>query len=161
MKWLLLCLAVILVCGGCRYNPYARLYTTEKPRSQDVVGRYRLTRQTVTGEGLSALNGRTSVVELLPDGRFHAANLPPRRLPIADRSVFSKLLSGSGNWRIGICGRVDSGLGRERSAWGIYLESPGAEIEVANLTGAKPPYSLILTIGDPDTGQVMMFERQN
>jgi hypothetical protein len=160
MRRLLPCLAAFLICEGCGH-PYADRFTTQKPRSQDVVGLYKLNRQTVTAGGLSPLNGRVSVVELHADGKFVAVNVPSGRAPTPDRDFFSKLWSGSGNWRIDVCGAVDGGFGREQRVWGVYLESPGAEIEPAKLTGARPPYGMIFTIGDSDAGQVIMFERQN
>lgn len=110
---------------------------------------------------MSALGGRTSTVELLADGRFTANNVPPQSSETPDARLFKKLLSGSGNWRIDSVGGIDNGLGREQTHWGVYLESPMVHIEAAGLTGTKPPYGLIFTLGDPDSGQAMFFERRN
>lgn len=160
---LLLCSAALFICGGCQYDPHAHLYTTQEPRPQDLVGRYKLKQQTVTTDGLSAFGGRLSMVELVADGSFVATNVPSRTLahaPQKDGNIFATLLNGSGRWRIGAVGGVDNGLG-ERTHWGVYLDSPVADIEPAGLTGARPPYGLIFNLGDPDLGQAMVFERQN
>jgi hypothetical protein len=161
MKLVLLCFAAFLACVSCRYDPYADLYTTQKPLSQDIVGRYKLVRQTVTRDGLPALGERRPTVELLADGKFIAINLPPPAAPVRDASFFGRLLSASGNWRIDSVGGVDNGIGRELTHWGVYLEASNADIEPAGLMGANPPYGLIFTVGDPDAGQAMVFERQN
>ena len=113
MKLVLLCFAAFLACVSCRYDPYADLYTTQKPLSQDIVGRYKLVRQTVTRDGLPALGERRPTVELLADGKFIAINLPPPAAPVRDASFFGRLLSASGNWRIDSVGGVDNGIGRE------------------------------------------------
>jgi hypothetical protein len=161
---LMMCLAALIICDSCQYDRYAHLYTTQKPRPEDLVGRYKLKQQTVTSDGLSALAGRLSVVELVADGSFLAFNVPPKAsltlAPEVDGSIFAKLLNGSGRWRIGAVGGVDNGLG-ERTHWGVYFDSTTSDIEPVGLTGARPPYGLIFTLGDPDLGEAMIFERQN
>jgi hypothetical protein len=160
----LMCFAALIICGSCQYDPYAHLYTTQKPRPQDLVGRYKLKQQTVTTDGLSALAGRLSVVELAADGSFLASNVPPRAslsvAPEAGGSIIGRLLNGSGRWRVGAVGGVDNGLG-ERTHWGVYFDSTASDIAPVGLTGARPPYGLIFTLGDPDLGTAMIFERQN
>jgi len=102
------------------------------------------------------------VVELASDGSFVAANVPPSS-PLADVDghIFSKLLGGSGRWRIDAVGGIDNGLAHEKTHWGVYLDSPTANIRPAGLTGTKFPYGLVFNLGDPDSGKAMILERQN
>ena len=117
----------------------------------------------MTDGGLSALHGKVAQVELIHDGTFIAHNIPARSVaeaPEAGGSMSENLLNASGRWRIAAVGGVDNGLG-ERTHWGVYLDSTTADIEPAGLIGARPPYGLILTFGDPDLGHAMVFARQN
>ena len=158
---LLPCLAVFLASVGCQYDPYADRFVTHKPRPEDVVGRYRLKEQTINREGLQALRGKRSSIELFADSRFIASNIPPGSFgPIPDENFFSSLASGSGTWRIDVVANVASGFAGTKTVWGVRLNSPGFEFDSAELTGARPPYGLIFTVGDPDSGQVMIFERE-
>jgi hypothetical protein len=163
MRPLLLFCSAALIFGGCRYDPNAHLYTTQEPLAKDLVGTYILKQQTATSGGLSALGGRLAVIRLAADGSFVAANVPSGALKVAsekDASVPTELLSRSGRWRIAPVGGVDNGFG-EKLHWGVYLDSPTADVAPAGLTGVRPPYGLIFTLGDPDLGQSMILERQN
>jgi hypothetical protein len=156
-------MVALLACGSCQYDPHAHLYTTRKPSPQDLVGRYKLKWQTVTGDGLLAFGGKLPVVELFADGSFTATNLPPGgpQISVLDRDFWRTLLNGSGHWRVDAVGGIDNGFGREEIHWGVYLESVAAPLHPAGLTGTKLPYGLIFTLGDPDLGEAMFFERQN
>ncbi len=149
----------LLLLPGCQYDPYAYLFTTEKPKPADVVGRYTLTEQTVTTGGLTALHGKPCFVELLADGTFTAANVPPMKLDSPGEKFFDELLSGSGTWSIDSVGSIDDGRGSLKAHWGIRLNSPKAEMQSAGFTEKKPPYGLIFTLGDPDSGTVMILKR--
>lgn len=153
-------LSLLLLIQGCQYDPYAHLFTTEKPEPADVVGRYVLTDQTVVAGGLSTMNEKSCVVELQADGTFTAANVPPWELGSPPASLLSKLLSGSGTWRIDSVGSVDDGWGPLKTHWGVYLDSRDAKMMPVGLTGQAPPYGLIFTLGDPDSGTVMILAKE-
>ncbi len=156
-----LCLAALALLAGCQYDPYARTFTTEKPETSAVVGRYVLTKQTVVNGGLPAMQGRPCVVELAADGTFKATNVPPRWQGGTALSSLDLLVSGSGTWRLAELGSVAGGFRKAKPYWGVVLESRGAYVlESAKLTGAKPPYGLIFTIGDGDAGTAMILEKE-
>lgn len=46
-----------------------------------------------------------------------------------------------------------------RICTGVSLKSDDADLDSSGLTGRKPPYGLIYTLGDPDSGKAMIFER--
>jgi hypothetical protein len=154
-----LLLLLLALAQGCQYDPYAHLYTTEKPQPADVAGHYTLTSQTVTTGGLSVLTGRHCVVELRPDGTFTASNVPPWEIGSPGTNFFNVLLSSSGTWSVGSVGSVDDGRRPLKTHWGVDLNSETAKIRPAGLTGKKPPYGLIFTLGDPDSGTVMILEK--
>lgn len=150
-------LTVALVLYGCQYDPYAHTFTTEKPELRKVVGRYVLQDQTLVSGGLSAMRGRPCEVILAADGTFTAANVPPfefRDPPIAS---LDSLVSGSGPWQIESVGSVDDGMGKLKTHWGVRLGSMERPLTFAGFTGQDSPYGLIFTIGDPDSGTVMIL----
>jgi hypothetical protein len=156
---LFLCMAaapMVCLAAGCQYDPHAHCYTTTRPQAADVVGRYKLTSQTVTTGGLSVLHGKPCDIELRADGTFTAVNLPTDTHGSPGTDCFSTLVTGSGNWRIDV---VSHGASYETEHWGIEFESPAVKIHSTNLAGQKPPYELIFTLGDPDSGDAMIFEK--
>ena len=156
-----LCLMLFLVLNGCQYDPHAHLYTTDKPETTNVVGSYVLTSQTLTPGGLTALRGRTCSLELRADGTFIATNVPPWQEGFPPTNFFDTLISGSGTWRIDSVGSVDDGRKPLKIHWGVYLDSPAAKFAAVGLTSPKPPYGLIYTLGDPDSGEALILERKN
>ncbi len=152
-------LTILLLAQGCQYDPYAHLYTTEKPQTADVAGLYMLASQTVTQGGLAAFQGKPCLIYLQADGTFTATNVPPWELGSTGTNFFSSLLTASGTWRIDSVGSIDNGNGSLKTHWGVYLDSPSAKIKPVGLTGQKPPYGLIFTLGDPDGGEAMILER--
>lgn len=152
-------LLALLLALGCQYDPHARLYTLEEPQKTNVVGHYTLTSQTVTGGGLAALSGKVCAVELRADGTFAATNIPPWQSGFPKTNFFNTLISASGTWRIASVGSVDDGRKPLKTHWGVELESPTLRPHPVGLTGSKPPYGLIYTLGDPDSGEAMILER--
>ena len=153
------CFSGLVLLLGCQYDPYAHTFTTEKPQTNDVVGRYVLNGQTIVSGGLSAMQGRNCFVELAADGTFVATNVPPFVFGAPPITSLSSLVSGAGTWRLESVGGVDSGTGNIKTHWGVRLESQPIQFDAPGFTGDKPPYGLIFTIGDPDSGTVMILER--
>ncbi|HZO86063.1 MAG TPA: hypothetical protein VFC26_12665, partial [Verrucomicrobiae bacterium] len=73
---------------------------------------------------------------------------------------FDTLISGSGTWRIDSVGSVDDGRKPLKTHWGVYLDSSATKFDAVGLTGPKPPYGLICTLGDPDSGEALILERK-
>jgi len=151
-------LPVALVFHACQYDPYAHTFTTEKPKAGSVVGRYELQDQTIVSGGPSVMQGRSCVVVLAADGPFTAPNVPPFEFGAPPISSLDSLVSGSGTWRLESVGSIDSGFGEPKTHWGVRLGSLDHPLAFAGFTGDKAPYGLIFTIGDPDTGTVMILK---
>jgi hypothetical protein len=150
-------LAILLVSSGCQFDPHAHLYTTARPRPSDVKGTYTLTEQTVTPDGLSALGNKPCFIELREDGTFLARNVPPTTTDGETPDFFSRLVSAEGRWHIDSVGSISMGSGPSKTRWGIRLDSQSSDIRPVGLTGDKPPYGLIFTIGDPDSGDAFLL----
>ncbi len=150
-----------LVWAGCQYDPHAHLYTTTEPKTEEVVGTYVLKDFHLPREVGSARPEVT--VELRADGTFTATNVPPWQLDTPGTNFFALLLSGTGKWEKDTLGAVSSGR-KSKSIWGVYLRMPDdgthPRMHPANFTGDKPPYGLIFTLGDPDSGHAVILKRK-
>ena len=145
-----------LFVASCQYDPYANLLTTTEPRVEDIIGTYVLDRYELPNDlSLRKTNIR---VELRADGTFTAINVPPWKLGELDDNFVSKFRSGEGKWEKSVMGILDPG---SRQIWGIYLRTEDSQFHPADFTGDKPPYGLIFTLGDPDSGNAIILKKKN
>jgi hypothetical protein len=86
-------------------------------------------------------------------------NVPPAGGDPPDEKFFGKLVTGTGTWKFGTVGSIANGGQPPKQHWGIQFNSEACEIMQAGLTGSAPPFGLIFTLGDPDSGHVMFFAR--
>ena len=158
---IVLLFAFMVLIQGCQYDPHAQLYTTDKPKESDVVSLYTLTSQSVTRDGLAVMQGHPCFIELRADGTFIATNVPPLMLGHSpDANFFSTLISGSGTWHFADVGGVGDGSGTVKTHWGVDMDSAAAHFMPVGLSGAKSPYGLIYTLGDPDEGMALILEKK-
>lgn len=150
-KFILALLILLSVACFCQFDPYAYLLTTKEPEAADVTGLYILKEQTLTDEGLDFLQGKQITIDLAPDGTATLSNFPLWLEGGISSYKLDRFLSGSGRWEVGTVGVLSEG----DDVWGIRF----SEINSASLTGDQPPYGLIFTYGDPDSGDVMIFEK--
>ncbi len=154
-------LVLPLLACACQYDPYAYLFTTEKPKAEDLVGTFLLKEQTLAAGGLSVLEGKQARIELHADGTFTASDFPHWRTA-KGAYEFDEFQAITGKWEIGRVGGVSNGVDQVKDAWGIYIRDTipdQGSTFYTNFTGNKPPYGLIFTYGDPDSGAVMIFEK--
>lgn len=144
-----------LLLVGCQRDPHANLYTTAEPRTEDMVGAYVLDALHLPSV---ARGGQPEiVVELRADGTFSAKNVPPWRVDPLDARFLASLVSGDGQWQKSPVGtRGPDGA----EIWGVYLHTPDNRLHPAKLTGSRPPYGLIFTLGDPDGGHAVILSRR-
>lgn len=146
---------VSLVLVGCQYDPHGNLYTTTEPKNEDLVGTYVLDRYDLPYDIAVARN--VVEVELRADGTFTATNIPPWKMDEPDKSFFPSLVSGTGKWEKDTLGTLYPGSKR---IWGVYLRTPDNRFHPADFTGDRPPYGLIFTLGDPDSGYAVILKRK-
>ena len=77
-----------------------------------------------------------------------------------DTNFFSRLASGSGTWHLDRVGSVANGAGAAKTHWGISMDPAVVRFQPVGLSGAKSPYGLIYTLGDPDEGMALILERK-
>lgn len=141
-----------LALAGCRqYDPHAHLYTTSEPKTEDVIGTYVLDEFHLPPE---AGNSRPEVVvDLHADGTYAAANVPPwEEFGTPGKNFFKSLLTATGKWQ----------KRKPGSIWGVDFSTRALEprVESAYFTGDKPPYGLIFTLGDPNSGHAVILKKK-
>lgn len=143
-----------LLLAGCQYDPHANLLTTIEPSAEDIIGTYVLDRYDLP-ESISFRDVDIEV-ELHNDGTFTAINVPSWKVGEPDKDFTSTLQSGQGKWEKSILGTLDPG---SKHIWGIYLRNEDNQFLPADFTGDQPPYGLIFTIGDPDSGNAIILKK--
>ena len=154
MRTLLLTLASLALVG-CQYDPHANFYTTNEPKAEEVVGTYVLDAFHLPPEVGSSRPA--VVVELHADGTFAATNVQPWELGTPGTNFFTSLLTATGKWERDALATLDAG---QKHIWGVQLRTPDSKIHPAYFTGNKPPYGLIFTLGDPDSGHAVILRKK-
>jgi hypothetical protein len=156
---------IIVFCtcllAGCRRNPWADQFLTRQPRETDLVGSYGIDSQTLA-RNISVLN--TSVLinpdsEIVLSADHHAqfSHMPEiRAIPPP-----SCLVDGSGSWSLG---RNDAYFVVDVQIHPNDVRATGGcdgpiYHEQLMIYGKNPPYKLHFTIGDPDAGDALQFEK--
>lgn len=158
MKRTILTFLSLSVLIGC-YNRDTDYYPTDKPDPANIIGTYRLSEESakaVKDAGYSQIDGK---IEILPDGKFSMSKIPDWW------NKFGKSLggydSGQGKWE----------LKKQQSWWCLFVDFESRRdfhskpdesgfVTTMTISGKRPPYYLLLYVGDPDNGNVMVYERQ-
>ena len=152
MMTLLICLIIQTGCmnNGIEWSELS--FTRAKPKTEDLVGTWTPTNETVRD---MSRRGKYTIshheLTLSSDGTFSMRNMPDWWSDGFGKS-HQRFESGSGTWEI------QRDLGPLTTIYVVKLQFP--EIwKTVNLSGQKPPYQLHITLGDPDSGEYMLFER--
>jgi len=145
MKRTYMLVMLSVMVWGCA-NLDTQYFSREKPDEADLVGVYRATPETlawVREDGGYQVDEIT--ITLGADGKAVIDNLPDwHRTGFGDPTAEHVLDHIEESWEI-----------RKSQSW-WYLHIPGTWI---NIVGQEPPYDLWIYVGDPDSGDVMIFER--
>lgn len=151
-------LLILGVISGCQFDPHAGGFTTEQPKKEDVIGVYRFKEQTISQATIDKL-GKEATIVLKPDGTYQANDIP--NVFGGANAETHKYISATGKWKIETIGSVGNGWGHAKSHWGITLTSIDESLTSIGFMGDKTPYKLIVTFGDPDLGEVMIFQKDS
>jgi hypothetical protein len=149
---------VLLV--GCQYDPWADRFLTAQPAEKDVVGRYVIDADSKKRTIKLPMShstfpiGHSAKIVLSADYKAEFIHVPEDYNGEAACSV-----TGRGSWRLG---KNDS-FSVVRAS--IVNEGPNSQCKgdfayELMLYGKKAPYKLHITIGDPDSGDAVQFEKQ-
>lgn len=141
---------------GCQYDPYASQYTTKKPDPRSLLGTWVLDLDRLPDRFQAQRQALArSALTLRPDQSFSFESIPDA-WNSDDRKVKGLMESGTGTWK------HDNAM---QDRWDLRLElrelrgSPALEDRLLHITGANPPYGLQAGIGDPDSGEALIFVR--
>jgi len=154
MKRLTVAIVAVLLAVACMNNgiEWSELsYTRHRPADQDMVGTWVLTEKSM--KKIVKVRGYVPPpprFDLRPDGTGTVTNFPHWYWD-ADSEVHFRLVSGEGRWRID----------KEKDVYTIYvleLELQDA-VEQVNISKQKAPYQFHVTLGDPDSGNYLLFQK--
>ena len=142
--------------AGCQFDPHAHLLTPTEPRAEDIPGVYVFDRSYLPRN----VEGKPPEmeIELRADGTFKATSVPPWGVGEPGTNFYATFQSGTGKWLKSPMGTVNG----SRHIWGVYLQTAGDELELdaPAFTGDEPPYGLMFTFGDPDSGHALLLKRR-
>lgn len=150
-----LALAPFLVVG-CQYDPYSDQYARASPPRGAIVGRWGLdagSRAMIRSMGYPVSE---PTLEFRDDGTFVARDIPDC-WNFDGREVRKKTESGAGTWSLGtnqgywVLRPLLTEINGEKRGRGVLLQ----------LTGQATPYKILATVGDPDAGKAMVFEKRS
>ena len=157
-------LAVSLVLlVGCQYNPWADRFLTARPSEQEVAGTYVIDADSQKrniklpleqNSGTFPIDHSAQIV-LSGDHKAQFIHVPEDYRGKAACSV-----TGRGSWHLG---KNDSFSVVRASIVNEEPNSPckGDFAYELMLYGKRSPYKLHITIGDPDSGDAVQFEKQH
>jgi hypothetical protein len=149
---------VALASVACQYDPFAHEFTTVEPTREELVGDYELNDETLNMlRRLGVQPPPQSHLMLQDDGRFSMSDLPTCWRLFEECSSATESVSGT--WRI----EQDD----ENGWWTIRFHlleiegQPGDFGTPAHLRGDRSPRLVHFTIGDPDMGQALAFQKDS
>lgn len=149
MKTTPLFLLVVLLCG-CQSDPNASDYTTTKPAVSELVGTYLPTQETVAFLKTKGNYPADMSINLAANRMCRLHNLPHGWAAITGKRT-NTAESGSGFWSLH--------KEPEDGFWEVTL-GDAHEGTSLSLFREKPPYTLHIILGDPDSGEALDFEQQ-
>ena len=151
---------VSLVLVGCQHDPWANRFVMARVSEKEVAGAYVVDADSQKrriklplGDSVLPISASAKIV-LSNDHSAQFVNVPEDYQGTKSCSV-----TGHGSWSLG---KNDSFLVVRARIYNEETNSPckgdfGYELM---LYGKKPPYKLHTTIGDPDSGDAVQFEKQ-
>jgi putative transposon-encoded protein len=151
---------VSLMLVGCQHDPWADRFVTAQLSEQEVAGAYLVDadsqkRQIKLPMSNSVLPiGASAKIVLSKDHTAQFVNVPEDY-----QGTKSCLVTEHGSWSLG---KNDSFLVVSARIYNEETNSPckGDFVHELMLYGTKPPYKLHATIGDPDSGDAVQFEKR-
>lgn len=159
MRTLIASLALCL--AGCGHDGNWWAYTKSRPNPADLVGVYvpdQATLDLIAREGRYAQ--RPASITLGADGSLEITNIPDWWLTDFGHPM-GGFDTGHGKWELYVHQRW----------WALDLDFPSTEqfeslhhrptrfVTSFMLVGQRPPYKILIHVGDPDGGRVMLFEK--
>jgi hypothetical protein len=150
---------------GCQHDPWADRFVRRQPEEKDLVGTYRVDSDTLARRisvpmSTTALStSRDSEIVLSADHKVQFLHVTEIHPPAAQPCI----INGSGSWELGrndAYSVVNVQIQRNDERRSVDGCEPTYYGQLM-LYGKKSPYKLHITMGDPDSGDAMQFEKIN
>jgi len=161
MNRLLLPVGLILITFCCcPFAPIAQYLVTKEPKVEDIIGFYELKMENVVKANVP--DTIEPGIEMIADGTCKLADFPVLIENDADNFSyeFKELFTNNCQWNVITNGSVERN-GKLLPVWAVCFSAVDFEpaIKCANLTDDGNPYNLVFVFGDPDSNEIMVFER--
>lgn len=149
-KWGALVATVLMMTFifGCGGDPYAGKYAKTKPNQQSFVGGWLLKKNPVGGTPT-----KPPTVTFAADGAFKATEYPGKALDEFSRG--KSFVDGNGTWAI----EQHQSFWVLRIHWQVIDGVQQGYGDMLHILNDRPPYVLHHIIGDPDSGEALVFEQ--
>lgn len=140
----------LVACHGIQWSELD--FTRHRPSRADLIGKWvptPVSLRDMKERGGYAISKHE--LDLHADGTFSVINMPDWWNNFGGES-HRTLQSGSGVWSVQ---QEDDGV----AVWLIYLDFVDRHRISLNLRHQKPPYSIHIMLGDPDTGRAMLLKQ--
>jgi len=157
---------ICLFLGGCQYDPWADGFLQNRPVETDLVGTYRVDADTLARRISIPWSRKTTIsIERQAEITLYA-NHKAQFLHVPQVDDFVRqvcVINGNGSWELGRNDHyADVAVQIYRADYHQSVDGCEPTYDgVLMLYGSKPPYKLHVTIGDPDAGDAMQFEKAN
>jgi len=163
-KSAMLTLLSLVLLVGCQYDPWADKFLTVEPAEKDVAGTYVIDADSLKRTIMLPMSkntlplDRSARIVLSSDYKAEFVHVPEESLSEGREAGCS--VTGRGSLRLSKNDNFSVVLAS------IVNEEPGSPCKgnfayELMLYGKKSPYKLHITIGDPDSGDAVQFEKQH
>ncbi len=144
----------------CPSTPVAKYVVTEEPVKEDIIGTYEFSTQKVIDDDIQI--SPESKIEILADGTCTLTDFP---VFVEDGAYgspykFKESFTSICQWKVKNIGSVR--LDRETfPIWGVCFNAVNFDsaMKCAHLTNVGNPYELVFVFGDPDSNDILVFEK--
>lgn len=157
---LLLLSIVLILLNGCTFTPIARYAVTDEPKTQDIIGIYKISGDMVVEDKRNNLPDAKT--EIFADGTCNLVNFPIYS-GAGDFDIdfkFKRLFTGKCQWKAKIVASVKRD-GETLPAWGVCFDAVNflPSVKCAQFANDGSPYNLVFSFGDPDQNAILVFDK--
>ena len=169
-KWMLVLISLLsasnLMClVSARDYDQNHFFTKTEPKEEKLVGKYVPTTKTISLiKDVGKYESEDVAIALFPDGTFEVNNMPDWWIP--NDAGYGKsnggVDSGTGKWKISkenLSGLWQITLDFQSGVFNSRKDINNDLTLTLDLGGQQSPYSIWIYVGDPDSGNVMVFEQ--
>ena len=160
LLWLSMLALFNLMCGFISaYEIDKENFTQVEPTPNEFAGKYLPSKETIAFvREKGQFDLKDSWIELSTDGMFEMRNVP-NWWRYANSNFIGKLESGKGEWELTSFGKYWRVMFDFKPGETSIGYSDSDSISFIEIGSDQPPYTIWFYVGDPDHGDVMIYEQ--